>query len=111
MPKVIGAQIHKRNILPESVSNNYQITITTLLLYHLICEGDYRLDSSKATILFNDLIIVLAKVMAIVHQPKKFHWKVFFFFCLSASFIRDYPPNALPLDSEFDLSKTHLDYL
>ena len=110
MPKVIGTQIHKRNNLPENVSNNYQITITILLLYHLICELDYRLDSSKTTIVFNGLIIVLAKVMAIVHQPEKFHWKVFFI-CLSAIFIRDYLPNALSLDSEFDLSKTHLDYL
>ena len=79
MPKVIGTQIHKRNTLPESVSNNYQITITIPLLYHLICELDYRLDSSKTTIVFNGLIIVLAKVMAIVHQPEKFHWKVLFF--------------------------------
>ena len=110
MLKVIGTQIHKRNTLPESESNNYQITITILLLYHLICELDYRIDSSRTTSVFNGLIIALAKVMAIVHQPEKFHWKVFFF-CLSASFIRDYRPNALPLDSEFDLSKTHLDYL
>ena len=79
MPKVIGTQIHKRNTLPESGSNNYQITITILLLYHLICELDYRIDSSRTTRVFNGLIIALAKVMAIVHQPEKFHWKVFFF--------------------------------
>ena len=78
MLKVIGTQIHKRNTLPESESNNYQITITILLLYHLICELDYRIDSSRTTRVFNGLIIALAKVMAIVHQPEKFHWKVFF---------------------------------
>ena len=78
MPRVVRTQIHRSNTLLENVSDYYQTTITILLLYHPLCELYYRFDSSKATAIFNSLVIVPAKLIAIVHQPEKCHWKFFF---------------------------------
>ena len=54
---------------------------------------------------FNDFLIVPAKLIAIVQQPEKGHWKEKF--SLLANFFRDDLPNALSLDSELDLWETY----
>ena len=87
------------------MSDYYKRTITIPLLDHLMCELDYRFDSSKIEAIFNGFVIVPAKLIAIVQQPEKGHWKEKF--SLFANFIRDDLPNALSLDSEFDLWETH----
>ena len=38
-------------------------------------EWDYRFDGSKTETIFNGPVIVLAKLIAIVHQLEKGHWK------------------------------------
>ena len=43
------------------------------LLDHLMCELDYRFDSSKAEAIFNGFVIVAVKLIAIVQQPEKYH--------------------------------------
>ena len=40
-----------------------------------MCELDYRFDSSKTEAIFNGFVIVPAKLIAIVQQPEKGHWK------------------------------------
>ena len=47
MPGVVGTQIHRSNTSAESVSYYYKRTIAILVLDHLMCELDYRFDSSK----------------------------------------------------------------
>ena len=86
------------------MSDYYKRTITIPLLDHLMCELDYRFDSSKIEAIFNGFVIVPAKLIAIVQQPEKGHWKEKF--SLFANFIRDDLPNALSLDSELDLWET-----
>ena len=76
VPRVVGTQIHRCNTPAESVSNYYKRTVTIPLLDHLICKLDYRFDSSKTEAIFNGFVIVLAKLIAIVHQPEKGHWKL-----------------------------------
>ena len=71
MPRVIGTQIHRRNIPAESVSDYYKRTITIPLLDHFMCELDYRFDSSKTEAIFNGFVIVPAKLIAIVCQQDK----------------------------------------
>ena len=55
--------------------------------------------------MFNGFVIVPAKLIAIVQQPDKGHWKENFSLC--ANFVRDDLPNALSLDSELDLWETY----
>ena len=100
-PRAAGIQIYRSNTPAESVSDYYKRTITIPLLDHLMCELDYRFDSSKTEAIFNGFVTVPAKLIAIVHQPEKGYWKLK---CsLFANFIRDDLPNALSLDSELDL--------
>ena len=87
------------------MSDYYKTTITIPLLDHLMCGLDYRFDSSKTEAIFNGFVIVPAKLIAIVQQPEKGHWKEKFL--LFANFIRDDLPNALSLDSELDLWETY----
>ena len=101
MLRVVGTQIHISNAPAESVSDYYKITITIPRLDHLMCELDYGFDSSKTEAIFNGLVIVPAKLIAIVQQPEKGHWKEKF--SLFANFIWDDLPNALSLDNELDL--------
>ena len=68
-----------------------------------MCELDYRFDSSKIEAIFNGFVIVPAKLIAILQQPEKGHWKEKF--SLFANFIRDDLPNALSLDSELTYGK------
>ena len=89
IPRIAGTQIHRSNTPAENMSDYYKKTIIIPLLHHLMCELDYRFDSSKT-----------AKLIAIVHQPEKGHWKEKL--SLFANLIRDNLPNALPLDSEID---------
>ena len=100
MPRVVGTQVHRSNTPAESVSDYYKRTITIPLLDHLMCELDYRFDSSKTEAIFNGFVIVSAKLIAIVQQPEKGHWEEKF--SLFSNFIRDDLPNALSLDSELD---------
>ena len=74
------------------------------LLDHLMCELDYRFDSSKAEAIFSGFVIVPAKLIAMVQQPAKGHWKETF--SLFANFIMDDLPNTLSLYSELDLWET-----
>ena len=60
-----------------------------------MCELDYRFHSSKTEVIFNGFVIVPAKLIAIVQQPEKGHWKEKF--SLFANFIWDDLPNALSL--------------
>ena len=105
MPRVVGTQIHRSNAPAESVSDYYKRTITIPRLDHLMCELDYRFDSSKTEAIFNGFVIVPAKLIAIVQQPEKSHWKEKF--SLFANFVRDDLPNALSLDSELDVLETY----
>ena len=105
MPRVVGTQIHRSNTPAESKSDYYKGTITIPLLHHLMCELYYRFDRSKIEAISNDFVIVPAKLIAIVQQPEKGHWKEKF--SLFANFIRDDLPNALSLDSEPDLWETY----
>ena len=77
------------------MSDYYKTTITIPLLDHLMCGLDYRFDSSKTEAIFNGFVIVPAKLIAIVQQPEKGHWKEKF--SLFANFIWDDLPNALSL--------------
>ena len=52
VPKVVGTQIHRSNTPAESVSDHYKRTITVPLSDHLMCELDYRFDSSKTEAIF-----------------------------------------------------------
>ena len=70
---VLGIQILRSNSSPESVSDYYKRTTATPLLDHLMCELDYRFDSSKAEAIFNGFVIVEVKLIAIVQQPEKYH--------------------------------------
>ena len=70
---VLGTQILRSNSSPESVSDYYKRTTTIPLLDHLMCELDYRFDSSKAEAIFNGFVIVAVKLIAIVQQPEKYH--------------------------------------
>ena len=70
-PRVVETQIHRSNTPAESVSDYYKRTITIPLLDHLMCELDYRFDSSKTEAIFNGFVIVPAKLIAIVQQPEK----------------------------------------
>ena len=70
---VLGIQILRSNSSPESVSDYYKRTTATPLLDHLMCELDYRFDSSKAEAIFNGFVIVAVKLIAIVQQPEKYH--------------------------------------
>ena len=45
--RVVGTQIHRSNTPAESASDYYEITTTIPLLDQLMCELDYRFDSSK----------------------------------------------------------------
>ena len=105
MSRVAGTQIDRSNTHAESVSDYYKRTITIPLLEFLMCELDYRFDSSKTEAIFNGFVIVPVKLIAIVHQPEKGHWKEKF--SLFADFVRDDLPNTLSLDSELDLWKTY----
>ena len=49
IPRVVGTQVHRSNTPAESVSDYYKRTITIPLLDHLMCELDYRFDSSKTS--------------------------------------------------------------
>ena len=73
VPKVVGTQIHRSNTPAESVSDYYKRTITIPLLDHLMCDLDYRFNSSKTEAIFNGFVIVPAKLIAIVQQPEKGH--------------------------------------
>ena len=101
MPRLVGTQIHRSITAAESMSDYYKRSITIALLDHLICELDYRFDRSKTEAIFNGFVIVPAKLIAIVQQPEKGHWKEKF--PLFANFIRDDLPNALSLHSKLDL--------
>ena len=105
MSGVVGTQIHRSNTSAESVSDYYKRTIAIPVLDHLMCELDYRFDSSKIEAILNDFVIVPAKLTAIVQQPGKGHWKEKF--SLFANFITDDLPNALSLDSELELWETY----
>ena len=98
MSRVAGIQIRRSNTIAASVSDCYKRTITIPLLDHPMCELDYRSDNSKTEAIFNGFVIVPAKLIAIVHQSEKGHWKEKF--SLFANVIRDDLPNALSLDSE-----------
>ena len=98
MSRVAGIQIRRSNTIAASVSDCYKRTITIPLLDHPMCELDYRFDNSKTEAIFNGFVIVPAKLIAIVHQSEKGHWKEKF--SLFANVIRDDLPNALSLDSE-----------
>ena len=67
MPRVVGTQIHRSNTPAESVSDYYKRTITIPLLDHLMCELDYRFDSSKIEAIFNGFLIVQAKLIVPCH--------------------------------------------
>ena len=105
LSRVAGNQTHRSKTSVESVPDYYKRTITIPLLDHLICELDYEFDSSKPETIFNGFAIVPAKLIAIVHQPDKGHWKERF--SLFANFIRDDLPNALSIDSEVNLRETY----
>ena len=75
MPRVVGSQIHRSKTPAERVSHYYKRTTAVPLLDHLMCELDYRFDSSKTEANFNGFVIVPAKLKAIVQQPEKVHWK------------------------------------
>ena len=105
MPRVVGTQIHRSNTPAESVSDYYKRTITIPLLDHLMCELDYRFDSSKTESIFNGFVIVSEKLVAIVKQPEKGHWKEKF--SLFENFISDDLPNALSIDNELELWETY----
>ena len=77
--RVVGTQIQRSNTPAESVSDYYKRTITIPLLDHLMCELDYRFDSSKTEVIFNGFVIVPTKLIAIVQQPEKGHLKETFF--------------------------------
>ena len=100
MLRVVATQIHTSNTPSESVSDYYKRTITIPLLDYLMCELDYRFSSSETEAIFNSFVILPVKLIAIVHEPQKGHWKKKIIF---ANFIRDDLPNALSLDSELDL--------
>ena len=102
-PRVVGTQIHGSNTPAESVSDYYKRAITIPLLDHLMCDLDCRFDSSETEAIFNGFVIVPEKLIAIVQQPEKAHWKEIF--SLFANFFRDDLRNALLLDSELDLWK------
>ena len=105
MPRVVGSQIHRSKTPAERVSHYYKRTTAVPLLDHLMCELDYRFDSSKTEANFNGFVIVPAKLKATVQQPEKVHWKETF--SLFANFIRDDLPNGLSLHSELDLWDTY----
>ena len=105
MPRVVGTQIHRSNTPAESMLDYYKTTITIPLLDHLMCELDYRFDSSKTEAIFDGFVIVPEKLIAIVQQPEKSHRKEKF--SIFPNFISDDLPNALSLDSELDLQETY----
>ena len=105
MPRVVGTQIHRSNTPAESASDYCKRTITIPLLDHLMCELNYRFDSSKTEAIFNGFVIVPAKLITIVQQPEKGHRKEKF--SLFANFVRDDLLNALSPDSELDLWETY----
>ena len=87
MPRVAGTQIQISSTSAESVPDYYERTITISLLDHLMCKLDYRFNSSKKEKKLNGFVIVPAKLIAIVHQREKCHWKEEF--SLFANFITD----------------------
>ena len=46
MPRVVVTQIHRSNTPAESMLDYYKTKITITLLDHLICELNYRFNSS-----------------------------------------------------------------
>ena len=75
MPRDLGTQTQRSNTPAESMLDYYNTTITIPLLDHLMCQLDYRFDSSKTEVIFNGFVIVPEKQIAIVQQPEKGHWK------------------------------------
>ena len=69
------------------MSDYYKRTITISLLDHLMCELDYRFVRSNTEEVFNGFVIVPTKLIAIVYQPEKCHWKDIL--SLFSNFIRD----------------------
>ena len=52
-----------------------------------MCELDYRFVRSNTEEIFNGFVIVPTKLIAIVYQPEKCHWKDIL--SLFSNFIRD----------------------
>ena len=64
-----------------------------------MCEVECRFENSKTAAAFNSFVIVPAKLITLIHQSEKGHWK--------EKITLNDPPNAFPLDSELDLWRTY----